>query len=301
MRMIIKFAILTDETVVSDPSRPLICGIENCECEKTTAAMKEEYATVTFPYLDWSKEEGQSDRKDLIPRLKVELREVVSDFDMFYIYTWKAIIRKDVSAATLIEYLNKTELFHTFTKIRYPVIAFFHHLQPAFEQAKTLTDVLLILRDYIDVFSHTILVDILLNLGGSARDRHQLDDFRDKYYAFMRRKASLFPRVYGSPSLTGHALVYFTMKKDIDEITLSEIDSFANRLTYNMSITRFALKLLAFEREGEGLVSYVYQIPNFIRNFIFPLTDVQIHSMRVEGIVRIACCSYKVDISVSFC
>lgn len=263
--------------------------------------MREEYTNLSFPYLDWSEDAANKDRDELIRKLMIEYREVVADYDLFYSYTWKAIIRKDATADKLIDYLAKTELFQSFTKIRYPVILLFLHLLPFFDKAKTLADVFLIMRDHIDVFNHNVLVDILLNLGGSSRDRRRLDDFRDKYYYFMRRKASLFPRVYTPPANRGYALVYFTLKKDIDKISLSEVDSFANRLTYNLSITRFTLKLVALMREGEGVVSYVYQMPCFARNFVFPLTDEQVHSMRVEGITAISCCSYKLAISVSGC
>lgn len=284
-----------------DPSLPLGCGIKDCVCGGVVSCLRQDSTSLSFPYLEWSKEAQEAgDRDEFVRKLTIEHREVVADYDLFYTYTWKAILRNEATVEKLLEYLNQTRLYQPYAKIRYPIIDLFHHLQGPFKGAESLKEMLLILRQHIDVFTHNLLVDVLLNLSGNMRDRRRLDNFRDKYYYYMRRKASLFPKVYSPPTPSGYALVFFTLKKDIDKITLSEVDSFANRLTYNLSITRFALRLVALVREREGAVSFVYQMPSFCRNFVFPLTEEQIHAMRGDEIIAIKCCSYKIDIPVSW-
>lgn len=260
-----------------------------------------EATALAFPYLALSEEiAGGEDEKALTRKLRLEYQEVVADYDKFASYTWRALARKGVTVESLTAYLVKTELFQSFQKLpSHPDVSLFNHFKPAFEACKSLDDVLLVLRDHVSPFSHNLVVDCLLNLVGGSRDRQELDNFRDKYYFFMRRKATLFPSLYAPPSKSGYALVHFTLKRDIAKISLMEVDSFSNRLTYNMCISRFSMKLIALIREEEGVVTYVYQIPSFARNLIFPLNDEQIHSMRIEAITAITCCSYKITISVS--
>lgn len=287
--------------IIDDASGEVGCGIENCICERQVSSLLEKFSGLAFPYLELSDEaiaEGCI-TEELRRKLQLEHHEVVAHCDSFYSYTWRAINRKNATPEKLVTYLEKTELFQSFHRIPLPVIPLFTHLKPAFTAAKTLEEIFLILRHHMAHFSHSVMVDILLNLGGSARDRRSLDNFRDQYYSYMRRKAPLFPCLYGAPSKSLYALVHFTLKKDITKISLTEVDSFSNRLTYNLSISRFSMKLVGLVRKKEGYVDYIYQIPSYARNFVFPLSDEQTHSMRMETITGIACCSYNLIIPVS--
>lgn len=258
-------------------------------------------AKLDFPYLEFS-EEAQTamvtGEMEFIRRLELEYREVLAHYDNFACFVWKGLVRKQTPAQSVIDYIAKVELFQTFHKLPHPSVLLFSKIIPDLKACDTLTKTFLVLREHVAVFNHGVTVDLLLNMGGSARDRNELDKFRDRYYNFMRRKATLFPSVFTAPTRTGYAMVRFTVKKDIDKISLAEADSYSNRLTYNLDISRFSLKLIGLIREGEGFVTYVYEIPHFAPSLMFPMTDKQVAAMRKENIRTVACCSYKINIPV---
>lgn len=283
-------------TVAYDASHPFGCGVENCVCEEMIVSMNKE-AGMVFPYIQYSE-----DVPEFTPQkkrqLELEYREVFAHYDDFCSYTWKGLVRKETVVSNLVTYLEGLKLFQTYQRVGHPVVPLLTNSFSVLRACTTLSDVYLALRDQVTVFNHSIMVDILLNMAGNTRDRNELDSFRDKYYNFMRRKATLFPSVFAPPTKSGYAMIRFTILRDIDDITLSEADSFSNRLTYNLDLSRFSLKLVGLMREGEGVVTYVYQVPNFAPNLVFPMSDKQVDNMRIEKITAVACCSYRVDIEV---
>jgi hypothetical protein len=263
--------------------------------------MTDEFA-LKFPYLEYS-EEGkatrETGRKELLRKLELEYREVLAHYDNFASFTWKGLVRKEAKPKAVIDFISAIELFQTYHKLPNPSVRFFSKIIPVLKECTTLTDVFLTLRDNMSVFNHGITVDLLLNMAGSTRDRNELDKFRDRYYNFMRRKATLFPATFTPPGREGYAMARFTVKKDIDKISLSEADSYSNRLTYILNLSRFSLKLIGLIREEEGYSTYVYEIPYFAAALMFPMNDKQVASMRKESISQVACCSYVHNIVVS--
>lgn len=265
-------------------------------CEQIINKMTDE-AGLVFPYLEFSEEAGGCG-DDVKHKLELEYREVLSHYDNFASFVWKGLVRRDTNPQVLVDYLDKVDLFQTFQKLTHPTVKLFTNILPALKACSTLTEVFLALRRHVSVFNHGVMVDVLLNMGGTTRDRNELDKFRDRYYSFMRRKATMFPSVFTAPVRCGYAMVRFTVKKDIDKISLAEADSYCNRLTYNLDVSRFTLKLVGLIREREGVTTYVYQVPWFAPNLMFPMTDEQVAAMRKENIMMVASCSYRVDIPV---
>ena len=288
----------TDSGKVDGPKQPVGCGIKGCVCDEFINGLVDEIG-YTFPNLelseDYSKEKEEAIKKKSI----TEFHECLVDYDLFASLTWRSIERKKATHVELMDWVRKNELFQTYGKIIYPRIPLFCHFERGFKTCKNLAEVFQVLRDHIDTFNHSMTVDILLNLGGSKWDKRMLDNFRDKYYGFMRRNATEMSRVYSHPSKSDYFIVRFTLKRDITKISLAEVDYFCTRLTFNLCISRFSMKLIGLVREEEGLVTYIYQMPSYARNFVFPLTDEQVHSMRLETITAIRCCSYNLIIPVS--
>ena len=266
-------------------------------CQEMIVSMNKDAGEMVFPNIQYSE-----DVPDFTPQkrrqLELEYREVLAHYDDFSSYTWKGLVRKETVVSTLVTYLEGLKLFQTYQRVGQPLVPLLKNYFPVLKACTTLSEVYLALRDQVTVFNHSIMVDILLNMAGNTRDRNELDNFRDRYYGYMRRKATLFPSVFAPPTKTGYAMIRFTILRDIDDITLSEADSFCNRLTYNLDLSRFSLKLVGLLREGEGAVTYVYQVPNFAPSLVFPMSDKQVENMRIEKITVVACCSYRVDIEV---
>ena len=285
----------------SDMSRPYGCGIKGCVCEQVIEKMTSEFG-LKYPYLEVTeegKETAATGRKELLRRLELEHREVLAHYDNFASFVWRGLVRRSTPTQKIIDFIAKVELFQTFHKLPHPSVLFFSKAIPELKKCTTLTEAFLVLRDYVSVFNHGITVDLLLNMGGNTRDRNELDKFRDRYYNFMRRKATLFPATFTLPVREGCAMARFTVRKDNDKISLSEADSYCNRLTYILDISRFSLKLIGLLRESEGVSTYVYEIPYYAAYMMFPMNDKQVALMRKENIARVACCSYVENIPVS--
>lgn len=266
----------------------MACGTDNCKCIEILSSFPEELS-LSFPYL-----EGDEEAK---AKLKLEYEEVLSEYHLLISYVWRSLRRKDIKAENVIAYLESIDIFQTTRNVIQPLFA---DVLPTIKKCTTLDEVFLEVLNLVTFFNHQLLIDIMLNTGGTMRDRREIDRFRDKFYNYVRRGVTEAPPIWCLPAKSGCAFVRMTLDTDIKELQLHEIDSFFSRMSYSLNLSKLTFKLLSITKGAqEGKVDYILQIPSFARNLVFPFDRKQLKSIKSEKMETITCCAYHITVPVS--
>lgn len=280
---------------------PIGCSIENCRCEKLVSSILDKSTiSVQFPYLvpDESETDGGQSRRR---KLQIDYEELIVEFNVFITYVWRALNRKNVTVAELANYLRTVDTFQITPTFTCPLTSICTPFLPQFKAAESINEILPNIFDYFSAFNYHVMIDMLLNLGGSARDRRQVDRYRDKINAYTSRKVAECPQPFCLPVKSNFCLIDLTLEKNFQSIRLQDVESFRSRLAYTLHLSKYVLKLVSVvPSEITGLVTYTFQIPSFARNMAFPLNHTQLDDLKIEKVHTVNCCCFKLVIPVSW-
>ena len=214
-------------------------------------------------------------------------------------YSWRSFLRKKITVNMIVDYIERMSIYHSSRIYTERPVCMFATRLSEFRAKRSVDELISLLFDYISIFNFALIVDILLNVEPTSRDRREVDNFKAKFDVFLGRKVAEMPPLFVPPAKAGFSLVRFVIQKDLSAIKLEDLESFRNRISYCLRISRHILRLISLTPEGEGVVMYTYQIPSFTRNYIFPLDDQQFNDMKRERVKCLTCCLYKLVVPVS--
>lgn len=152
-------------------------------------------------------------------------------------------------------------------------------------RAKDITDVFKILSDdYCSFFNYDIIEYITENLG-TEEDNKKLAEYKvslDKYSEH---------HVFECPCYSGKSSKFpdLVLKLDETEVVgsnLKALRNFTTKTARRLRVTKHTLKVCDIKK---GCLEVTFQIPRHINDVIFPLSEDQKESLRLEGVMRIEC------------
>ena len=177
-----------------------------------------------------------------------------------------------------------------------------HALKPAFKYSKrgclgselpkadNIDDIMKIVRDYSSFFNYNMLENIIENLGGE-QDRTNLANYLEEFAEYAERKVFECPRELGTMNEDGCANVFVTLDESYDDCTISSLNSFKRDLQSILKIPSDVVMTLC--RLEPGSLRLTFQIPLFMQQSIFPLSDDQEAVLTKRGVMQLSCGNYQ--------
>ena len=243
--------------------------------------------TSSFPYL---KESGltPAQQEGLSIRLCVESEDIIRKFWHLHSRVYESLRQRDVPVERLVVHLSSLGAFDPVSKdSQKPVLQTFSQ---ELQNAKSIENVLLAIKDYFSFFNYHVLEHIVDELG-TDQDRVELQNYKKAFDEYSKRRVYECPPEYGPKSNADHADLVVKLDSVYEKFTVKELKKFEYRLSRIFCVTpQSVLRLLQVE---EGCLQLIFQVPSFVQQEIFPLSSEQERALAAEGVIRLTCGDYQ--------
>ena len=251
--------------------------------------------TSSFPYLKVS---GLSleQQEGLRIRLCVESEDIVRKFGHLHSRMYESLRERKVPVDRLVAHLLSLGAFDPVHKeSQKPALqTFFQELR----NARSIEDVLYIIRNCISFFNYHVIEHIVNELG-TDQDRTELQNYEREFDEYSKRRVYECPPVYGPKSDADHVDLVMKVDSVYEEFTVKELKKFQYRLRTLHVSPQSVLRLCQVE---EGCLQLIFQVLSFVQQEIFPLSSEQESSLAAEGVIRLTCGDYQFTAKVcSYC
>ena len=239
--------------------------------------------TSSFPYL---KESGLTpeQQEGLSIRLCVESEDIICKFWRLHSRVYKSLCEQNISVDKLVTHLLLLDAFDPVSKAtQKPALhTFFQKLQ----NAGSIEKVLFIIKDYFSFFNCRVIEHIVDGLG-TDQDRVELQNYKKEFDEYSKRRIYECPPVYGPKSDDNHALLVLKLDSVYEKFTVKELKKFEYRLSRIFCVS--SQSVLRLCRVEEGCLQLIFQVPSFVQQEIFPLSNEQEKALAAEGVIRLIC------------
>ena len=274
---------------ICSPASPFGCG-----CGKCTIFTFVERGCPTpissassFPYLNVS---GLTDeqREELKVRLSFESQEIMMLFQKLVSATIQSLEEQKVPLTKLRTHMMTLGAFDPVYK-ESQVPAFYHHFKDL-EKAAGVSDIFWILKDFFSFFNYEIIEHIITELG-TEKDKQNLQTYKEQFDQYAKRRIFECPPCFGLVSEENHAEIFVKVDSKYENYTVKEVKKFCWQLCKIHGVTSHGLFRLC--QVEKGCLRFMFQIPSFVQEKIFPLSREQEMSLAEEGIIRLTCGKYQ--------
>ena len=171
-------------------------------------------------------------------------------------------------------------------------------LQTFFQElrnAGSIEDVLWVIKDYFSFFNYHVIEHIVDGLG-TDQDKLELQNYKEHFHQYSKRRIFECPPVYGPMSSGDHADLVLKVDTAYQQFNVDELDNFE----YRLSRIFFVLpqSVLRLCQVDEGCLQLIFQVPSFVQEEIFPLSSEQERALAAEGVIKLTCGDYQFDSKV---
>ena len=243
--------------------------------------------TSSFPYLKVSRL-TQEQQEVLRIRLCVESEDIIRKFGHLHSRVYESLCERNVPVDKLVTHLLSLGALDPVHKdSQKPVLqTFFQELR----NARSIEDVLYIIKDYISFFNYHVIEHIVNELG-TDQDRAELQNYEKEFDEYSKRRVYECPPEYGSKSSADHVDLVVKVDSVYEKFTVKELKKFRYRLSRIFYVApQTVLRLCRVE---EGCLQLIFQVPSFVQQEIFPLSSEQESALAAEGVIRLTCGDYQ--------
>ena len=243
--------------------------------------------TSSFPYLKVSGLTPEQ-QEGLRIRLCVESEDIVRKFGHLHSRVYESLCERNVPVDKLVTHLLSLGAFdHVHKESQKPALqTFFQELR----NARSIEDVLYIIRNCISFFNYHVIEHIVNELG-TDQDRTELQNYEREFDEYSKRRIYECPPVYGPMSDADHAHLVVKVDSVFEEFTVKELKKFQYRLGRTLHVS--SQSVLHLCRVQEGCLQLIFQVPLFVQQEIFPLSTEQESALAAEGVIRLTCGDYQ--------
>ncbi len=235
--------------------------------------------SLSFPSLDTSSL-GEDDRLELEEHLKADTRKMVTRFAAFTLIIKRSFENQHIPLEMIKDSVLSLEAFNDNIGVKV--------LDPddkqKIEDAKTLSELFITLRNYISFFNYEI-VQYLIELLGSTDDQKQLHEYCSALNQFCQRNVFEVPcEVFSSKSRSQVAV--FVLKCTEHYATLEYVQGLKWRIAETLGLRAAALQLCSVKK---GCVELHLLISMAVAKCIFPVSTT-VQAGLTEMSVKILTC-----------
>ena len=160
---------------------------------------------------------------------------------------------------------------------------------PALANAKSVDDVMSVVKDYSPFFNCRMLEHIISEFG-TRQNKEKLAEYKEDFAKYAECCVIECPSEVSKMSEEGYSNMFVTLDDSFDNCTISHLNIFINDLRNTLKISSHVhLKLCRICR---GSVTLIFQLPTSIQQTIFPLSEEQEKALADLGVVELSCGTY---------
>ena len=243
--------------------------------------------STTFPCLNVSRLTNQKQKK-LKTRLRVESQDIMVKFQQLLSTVYKSLCEQNIPVTKLVTHLLSLGALDPVSKeSQKPLLqTFFQELR----NAESIKDVLWVIRDYFSFFNYHVIEHIVDGLG-TDQDKVELQNYKEHFHQYSKRRIFECPPDYGPMSSGGHADLVLKLDAAYEQFTVEELDNLECTLSRIFCV--LLQSVLRLCRVEEGCLQLIFQVPSFVQQEIFPLSSEQESALAVNGVIRLTCGDYQ--------
>ena len=166
-------------------------------------------------------------------------------------------------------------------------VSAFKEYKPQLQSATTYTDVFAIIKENCSFFKFEI-VKYLIEEYGNDVDTANLRQYAESFKQYAKCRAiDCSECTYQG---TNKPCLVFKLDSVFDDYKLEQIEDFHWEVCKTLQISQYVLNLCCIKK---GCIMITYQIPDFVRKVVFPLTPKQESHFEHLGVIGITCGEYE--------
>lgn len=242
-------------------------------------------------------------------RLLCESHEIIKKFNTFFISVRQSLEERHVPIQHITEFLMGFEAYQSVSCL--PKTSTFKEHFEQLQAAKTVIEIMRIVRSYCNFFSYEIIEELVKALG-DKEDERNLSKYTEDFNEYAKRKVYECPTELSPVTETGQAIIYVTLDESYDNCTLSHLRLLQQKLCRILQISSCTVHLCRIE---PGSIKLIFSLPKFVLKEILPLSQKQEASllslkMKLECIidyslehskVKVRDCVIYVIINIWYC
>ena len=273
------------------PAFGATCGCNICKSD--LGCPQPITAETTFPLLEHMDGLDKIQKEDLRMRLKKDTEQIMMEFYKLLSEFFKSLkCSKEVSVEDLKTHLMVLDAFNDDNQQQ----AVFLEQREKLEQASTINEVFKVFKVFCSYFNYD-LVEYLINLIGTDEDKVRIGEYKEKFTEYAKR------RVYECATKTamctpGQWDMYIKLESRYSEnMTLNELRGFRLTISDLLKVSHHVVRLCCIEK---GCIRLTFQIPEFVKQRVFPLTSEQESRLLQLGIIQLICGDYEFHAKVGY-
>ena len=227
---------------------------------------------------------NHSQKQILRGRLYHEFEIISTDFASLVFRTSVSLMKQGITVQALVKLLMTLDAFQP-TLPKKPL------LEDRIEELQvidTIDKVFLILRGYMSFFSYHI-IECIVHEFGNPQDKERLQTYTSNLDKYSRRSVFECP-TYSLTRKDQANLVVKLEGIDLEKYNAKHLEVFQYRICNIVKVSKYTLRLSSVEK---GCIQVTFQMPHFVKEVIFPLSESQKAALQDEGVTRLTCGDYQ--------
>ena len=238
---------------------------------------------------------SKEEKERLHQRLYAESGDIMFEFQELFSSTTKSLDGRHISPQALYTHLvclGSLKPTLSYDDPKQPVLK---HYFPQLRTAERIEEAMGIVGDYCSFFNFRIM-EMIIDKLGTQEDKANLTKYKQKFSDYARRHVYECPSELGAMS-DGNAELFMTLDETYDNYTISSLQLFVRKLAEILKLSSdAALKLCKIEL---GSLKLTFQIPDFVKEEVFPLSVDQKRALSGLGVVHLSCGDYHLTNEVA--
>ena len=237
---------------------------------------------VSFPYLDMSGL-SEADKSDVEYRLETEAQEIIEQFANFMSDVEDSLEEAKIPLGKVKSYILNLRAFTNNLGVK----VLDEEDKKEIKRAKTLSDIFIILCEYISFFNYHI-IESIVGKYGSAKARKMLQDYIQVFNNFCQRSIFEVPEYIFSSDCTSRKMARVLVFKHTEtgDDRIDEIKRMIGKVANIFQLQPSALQLCSIKK---GCVELHFLISAAVVNCIFPVSPSQDSALSEIGVKVFSC------------
>ena len=222
---------------------------------------------------------NEQQKEELQERLMEETERIMIKFYSLLSEFFKSLNQRIISVEDVKMHLMVLDVYSGDSKEQQSL---FHDQMDTLKKASTMNTVFAVLKGFCSFVNYDI-IEHLIGLVGSDKDKERLESYKETFAEYAKRRIYECPHKLAT-STVGQCDVYMKVESRFERLTLHELCIFRRNISDLLKLSRYAVRLCYIEK---GCMKLMFQIPNFVKERVFPLTSQQEMELTKLGVMQL--------------
>ena len=265
-----------------------VCGCAPQKCKRTFRCRNlVSSAKFKAVYINEIEELDKQQREDLNGRLGLETESLIFAFHKLLSDFCDSLDKQRIPIKRLKTYLMAIEAVESASD---------SDKQPALQNCKDLLKAAMDVDDIIEIIHHHSsffdfkLLEYMIQKSGTISDKEKLQEYEKLFITYLSHRVCECPTSIRESLGDDYVDLIIKLDSRYERRKLSSIKDLEVRLSHTLKVNTCLLNLCSIER---GCIKLVFQIPCFLLEMIFPISNEQEKSLTKDGVIQLVCGNFK--------